>query len=202
MRGKTSSPQALRHFEPWPRAASLQQKQNALFWDEADGGYFASSANDPSVILRMKSYTDGAMPSDNSVAARNLLRLSAMLNKPEWSEQADQILRAASGQSASAIPQMLVALDFALQKPQQIVLAGNPTAYDTQTLRDIINQTFRPHSIVLFADGAAGQAYLAQHEATYEAMQLIEGKATAYICEDFTCERPTNDPEVVRELLK
>jgi len=183
-------------------AESLQQKQDALFWDETDGGYFASSANDPSVIIRMEAYTDGALPSDNSVAARNLLRLSAMLNKPQWSEQADQILRAASGQSVGAIPQMLAALDFALQKPQQIVIAGSSDSPDTQTLRGIINQRFHPHRIVLLADGAEGQAFLAKHEEAYEAMQAIEGKATAYICEDFTCERPSNDPEVIQELLR
>ena len=186
-------------------AEALQQKQDALFWDQQQGSYFASLADDTSVIVRMKESYDGAIPSENSVAARNLLRLSAMLDKPNWDAQARTILKNSSGLltlSPTAVPQMLVALDFALQKAQQIVIAGAPRADDTRALHTLVNQAFRPHSITLLADGKTGQAYLASHSEAYQAMQPIDGKATAYICEDFTCELPTNDPVKVADLLK
>jgi uncharacterized protein YyaL (SSP411 family) len=186
-------------------AEMLQNKQDALFWDAANGSYFASLADDESVIVRMKDYYDGAIPSENSVAARNLLRLSAMLNHEPWSQQARTLLRNASNQitqNPTAVPQMLVALDFALQKPRQIVIAGKQYAQDTRALQKIVNSDFRPHSVVLLADGEAGQEYLSKHTETYGAMTTRDGKATAYICEDFVCELPTNDPKKVKDLLK
>ncbi|MGJ8653392.1 MAG: thioredoxin domain-containing protein [Opitutaceae bacterium] len=186
-------------------AETLQQKQDTLFWDKTDGSYFASHADDTSVIMRMKESHDGAIPSENSVAARNLLRLSAMLEKPDWSAQAQTILKNFSkpiAQTPTSVPQMLVALDFALQKPQQIVISGKAGASDTQALLNIVNQSFRPHSVVLLADGKKGQAFLSKHSEAYEMMQPIDGKATAYICEDFTCGLPTNDPKIVADLLK
>lgn len=186
-------------------AEALQRKQDALFWDNANGSYFASLADDDSVIVRMKESYDGAIPSENSVAALNLLRLSAMLNHERWHVQAQQILQnfsSALTQSPGTVPQMLVALDFALQKPQQIVIAGTPHARDTRALIKIVNGDFRPHSVVLFADGKTGQAYLAKRAEAYGAMVPRDGKATAYICEDFVCELPTNDPKQVEALLK
>jgi uncharacterized protein YyaL (SSP411 family) len=192
-----------REWLQWAKV--LQQRQDALFWDDENGSYFASLADDASVIVRMKESYDGAIPSENSVAAHNLLRLAAMLNNDRWETQARTILRNFSDQitqSPTSVPQMLVALDFALQKPQQIVIAGQQHARDTRALLKIVNQEFRPHSVVLLADGEAGQAFLAEHTEAYRYMIPRDGKATAYICENFVCELPTNDPEKVAELLK
>jgi uncharacterized protein YyaL (SSP411 family) len=186
-------------------AKKLQRTQDTLFWDNASGSYFASHADDESVIVRLKESYDGAIPSENSVAALNLLRLSAILNSERWQVQAQQILQNFSSpiqRSPTAVPQMMVALDFALQKPQQIVIAGKQHARDTRALMDVVNADFRPHSVVLLADGKAGQDFLAKHSEAYGAMVPRDGKATAYICEDFVCELPTNDPEQVEALLK
>ena len=70
-------------FDPahlyWARR--LQAKQDELFYDPAEGGYFAVSERDTSVLLRLKEDHDGAEPSANSVSALNLARLSAMTGK-------------------------------------------------------------------------------------------------------------------------
>src|SRR6185295_7753327 len=57
-------------------AIALQQRQDELFWDEAAGGWFSTTGNDPSVLLRMKEDYDGAEPTASSVAVLNLLALS------------------------------------------------------------------------------------------------------------------------------
>ncbi|MFQ3240991.1 MAG: hypothetical protein ACI9JZ_000673 [Lentimonas sp.] len=186
-------------------AQQLQRTQDTLFWDNDRGSYYASHADDDSVIVRLKESYDGAIPSENSVATLNLLRLSAILNNERWHTQAQQILQNFASpieRSPTAVPQMLAALDFALQKPQQIVIAGKQHARDTRALIEIVNRSFRPHSVTLLADGKAGQAFLAKHSEAYSAMEPRDGKATAYICEDFVCEQPTNDPEQVEALLK
>jgi len=186
-------------------AEVLQCMQDDLFWDDESGSYFTSQSDDDSLIVRLKEYEDRAIPSENSVSTLNLLRLSVMLNNEIWQQQAQQILHNFSRwmqESPTAVPQMLVALDFALQKPQQIVLAGKQHARDTRALMKLVNAEFRPHSVVLLTDGRTGQAYLAGHNEAYGSMVPLEKKATAYICKDFVCQSPSNDPEEVAVLLE
>jgi uncharacterized protein YyaL (SSP411 family) len=84
------------------------------------------------------------------------------------------------------MPQMLCALDFYLAKPKQIILAGKP---DPAMLR-VIREKFRPNKIVMMASEQK------------EPRPLIAGKTTAYVCVDFACKLPTNDPEQLRKLLE
>lgn len=98
-----------------------------LFWDSSGNGFFSTTGNDPSVLLRMKEDYDGAEPSPNSVAVLNLLRLAQMLDEKPFCEMAEQTLNTFGGrlqQAPSAMPQMIVALNFHLTKAKQIVIAG------------------------------------------------------------------------------
>ena len=190
----------------WLRLAeSLQTKQDALFWDMEKGGYYASLAEDSSVILRIKDANDGAIPSANSLSALNLQRLSAMLDRPQWDEQARRIFDLFSDRierTPRALPQMMLALDFSLQKPTSILLAGQVDAADTKELLAVVNEKFRPHSVLLLADGGPGQSYLSGKVEIFKDLRPIDGQATAYICEDFVCKMPTTSAELVREQLK
>lgn len=185
-------------------ADSLQKQQDSLFLDAKNGGYYASGGKDNSVLLRLKEAHDSAEPSENSVAARNLLRLSAMLDQPERRERAILLLRAFASQleqSTVSAPLMLVALDAARAKPAQIVIAGDPTAESTAALLAIARKHPRPHQSVLLADGAEGQSFLATHAEFYQSVGRTDGKSTAYFCENFVCQLPTADPEKFRQLL-
>ena len=187
------------------RAESLQVKQDEFFWDVEQGGYFASLEQDRSVILRIKDADDGAVPSANSLSALNLLRLSTMLDRPEWEGQARRIFDVFSDQlehAPRALPYMLRAVDFSLQKPTSILVAGQGDAADTQALLAVVNETLRPHSVVLLADGGAGQKYLSGQVEVFKNLRPIDGEATAYICEDFVCKIPATSAEQVREQLK
>ena len=186
-------------------ADTLQAKQDELFWDGKSGGYFSSTGTDPNVLLRNKEAYDGAEPSENSISAGNLLRLAAMLNQPERREKAVKLLRAFGSQieeSPTSCPQLLVALDAAHAKPAQVVIAGNPGAPDTLALLKVVRAHVRPNQIVLLADGGAGQKFLGEHAGFYQSIEMIDGKATAYVCENFVCQLPTNEPEKLKSLLK
>lgn len=183
----------------------LQHKQDALFWDSEGGSYYASAKGAPSVILHMKVYDDGAIPSENSVSALNLLRLSAMLNNPELKVKSSQILndfQQLITETPTSVSQILIALDFSLQKPQQIIIAGRPYAKDTQHCLKMVHKFFLPHAIILGADGADGQDYLAQKASIIGPAKPIEGKATVYICDNYICETPVNEIEELRKLLE
>ena len=185
-------------------AVELQTKMDALFYDAQHGGYFSTSGTDPSVLLRMKEEYDGAEPSPGSIAALNLLRLAQLTGDAKLRARAEQTLAAASEQMTnlpSAAPQMLCALDASLAKPRQIVIAGQRGTADTRALLREVHARLIPNKLVLLADGAEGQAWLGQRLEFIKTATPIDGKAAAYVCENFVCQLPTSDPAKLRELL-
>ena len=186
-------------------AMSLQEKQLHLFWDPKEGGFFNGTGRDPSILLRMKEDYDGAEPSANSASVLNLLRLAQMTDNEEWRREAEKGIVVFSGRLEAfpqAMPQMLAALDLYLSKPKQIILAGTAGAADTRALLEVVHGRFLPNKILLLADGAEGQKELSQLLPVISTMTPLKGKATAYVCENYTCQLPTSDPAVVARLLE
>jgi uncharacterized protein len=185
-------------------AAQLQETQDRLFFDEKSGGYFSTSGKDENVFLRMKDDNDGAEPAASSVAALNLLRLSQFRDDKETAERARKTIDAFAttlSHFPSAMPQMLVALDYSLSKPRQIVIAGRKDAVGTKALLKEVNRHFLPKAILFLADGAEGQKYLGEKNEAIRAMSPIDGKPAAYVCENFTCKAPVTDLKELAELL-
>ena len=186
-------------------AVELQQTQDRLFFDEKNGGYFSTSGRDESVFLRMKDDNDGAEPAASSVAALNLLRLSQLRDDKNMAERARKTIDAFAttfSHFPSAMPQMLVALDYSLTKPRQIVIAGKKDAPETKALLREVHRHFLPKTILVLADGAEGQKFLGEKNEAIRAMSLVEGKPAAYVCENFTCKAPVTDQAHLGELLK
>ena len=188
-------------------AVELQETQDRLFFDEKSGGYFSTSGKDESVFLRMKDDNDGAEPAANSVAALNLLRLSQLRDDPAAAEaeRARKTIDAFAttlSHFPSAMPQMLVALDYSLSKPRQIVIAGKKDAPETKALLKEVHRHFLPKTILVLADGDEGQKYLGEKNEAIRAMSLVGGKPAAYVCENFTCKAPVTDRKQLADLLK
>ncbi|HVU34884.1 MAG TPA: thioredoxin domain-containing protein [Opitutaceae bacterium] len=190
----------------WLRwAGQLQSKMDELFWDEAAGGYFNSAADDSSIVLRLKEDHDGAEPAPSSVAAMNLLRLSALLNSDGLRDRARRTLAAFQPQwsrSPQALPQMLCALELALEPPRHAVIAGDPDTDDFRALIGVLHERIGPRRSLLALDGGAGQAWLAAHAPWLAEMKPTDGRATVYLCEEYACHAPTSDPATLRELLR
>src|SRR5207248_499647 len=154
-------------------AVELQQTQDRLFFDEKNGGYFSTSGRDESVFLRMKDDNDGAEPAASSVAALNLLRLSQLRDDKNMAERARKTIDAFAttfSHFPSAMPQMLVALDYSLTKPRQIVIAGKKDAPETKALLREVHRHFLPKTILVLADGAEGQKFLGEKNETIRSM--------------------------------
>ena len=186
-------------------AMQLQERQDKFFWGEDAGAYFSTTGADPSILIRMRDDYDGAEPSANSVAAMNLLRLSQMTSRSPWRKHADRLFTAFGERLQSnpeTMPQLVAALDFSLAKPKQIVIAGDPGAPDTRALLRLVHGRFLPNKIVFLADGAKGQEQLAEWLPFLQGVVRLQGRATAYVCEDYVCKLPTSDPEVVARLLE
>jgi len=175
-------------------ALELQKKQDELFWDEKNGGYFSAGADDPHILIRMKEDYDGAEPSPNSIAALNLLRLAQMADSKDLRERSGKTIRAFSDQLTrvpTAMPQMFCAVDASLAKPRQIVLAGKPDGADARALLREVHAHSLPNKLLLFADGASGQHWLGERLDFLKTVAPIDGKAAAYVCGNFVCQLPT-----------
>jgi uncharacterized protein YyaL (SSP411 family) len=185
-------------------AVELQETQDRSFFDEKNGGYFSTSGKDQSVFLRMKDDNDGAEPAASSVAALNFLRLAQFRDDKTMAERARKTIDAFAttlSHFPSAMPQMLVALDYSLSKPRQIVIAGKKDAPETKALLGEVHRHFLPKTILLLADGGEGQKFLAEKNEAIRPMSMIDGKPAAYVCENFTCKAPVTDLKALNNFL-
>jgi uncharacterized protein YyaL (SSP411 family) len=189
----------------WLRfAIQLQETQDRLFFDDKNGGYFSNSGRDENVFVRMKDDNDGAEPAASSIAALNLLRLSQIYDDAKMAERAKKTIDAFTTillQFPSSMPQMLVALDYSLSKPRQVVIAGKKDAPETKALLKEVHRHFLPKTILLLADDGEGQKYLGERNEAIRAMSPVDGKPAAYVCENFTCKAPVTDTKALSNLV-
>jgi uncharacterized protein YyaL (SSP411 family) len=191
------------HWLKW--AVSLQEKQDQLFGDSEEGGFFDAGSSDPSLLTRTREAYDGAEPSPNSTAAMNLLRLAQFTDRAEWRDMAQKTLSAFAARLQSdpeAVPALASALDFRLAQTKQILIVGDPTSPDTRVLLRQVNTRFLPNKILLLADGGGRQQQLARWLPFVAGAHRVKDRATAYVCENYLCKLPTADPQVMARLLE
>jgi uncharacterized protein YyaL (SSP411 family) len=177
-------------------ALALTEDMLRLFWDEEASGFYFTGDDGEHLIARTKEAYDGAIPSGNSVAALNLVRLGRMTMRQEWEEKAAQLMESFGGQisgSPTGYSQFLIALDFALGPIKEVVIAGNLAKEDTQKMLAALHGRFLPHKIlVLHPKGKEGQA-IEKLVPVIKGQTMVDGKATAYVCENYTCKLPTTE---------
>ncbi|MBI4227291.1 MAG: thioredoxin domain-containing protein [Candidatus Omnitrophica bacterium] len=193
-------------FEPryLAEAQRLTAAMLDLFWDEAGGGFFLTGRDAEPLLVRPKTFYDGAIPAGNSVAALELLRLGRVTGAAAWEARARRLLQvaaAAMGRSPTASPQMLIALDFAVGPSQEVVIAGPPGDPKTQAMVRAVSAAFLPNAVLIFhPPGRAGQAIEAV--APWVAPQgMTQGRPTAYVCSNDACQQPVTDADALRQQL-
>jgi len=183
-------------------AVDLQRRQDELFWDEAGGGWFSTTGQDPTVLLRMKEDYDGAEPAASSISAMNLLVLTHLLDEPAWNDRLERTLRLFGGrleQMGRAVPMMACALSTWTAGVQQIVLAES-RAGGAGALERIVAARYLPFAITLTLDDARRQA-LADRLPLIAAMGPLDGAAAAYVCRNFSCRAPATTAEALTAAL-
>jgi uncharacterized protein YyaL (SSP411 family) len=152
----------------------------------------------------LKDDGDNAEPAASSLAALNLLRLAAMTDDNALRDRATRTLASFApklDRYPASLPMMLVALDFSLARPRQVVLAGDPSSPEMATLLREVNRPYQPNRVVLFADAGPGQQFLAARLPFLKDVRPVQGKPTAYVCENYACQLPTSDPIELRKQL-
>ncbi len=187
-------------------AIDLNQQMLSHFRDEQNGGLFLTADDAEKLLVRSKTIYDGAIPSGNSVAVFNLLRLGHLTGSTDHLTKAERIIKSFSAEVAqhpAGHSQLMVALEFALNPNHEVVIVGKPLENDTMTMLTALRKPFLPNKVVLFRP--------ASHEAATEVtaiapftlpMAAKNGQATAYVCQEFACKLPTTSIEQMLENLR
>ena len=186
-------------------AIALQRRQDDLFWDADEGGWFSTTGGDPSVLLRMKEDYDGAEPAASSVSVLNLITLEHLVGGGgTWAPKAERTLGRFGpriGAAARVVPMMLAGLSSWHADHTQVVIVGPPPAAGTHALRQVLNRRYLPFAIVIPLSPASNQQALAARLPFVSAMSMRDGRATAYVCRAFACREPALDPETLAAQL-
>jgi uncharacterized protein YyaL (SSP411 family) len=186
-------------------AIHLNQIMIELFWDEEKSGFYFSGRDGEALISRPKDIYDGAVPSGNSVAALNLLRLSRITGKVDLEKKSDQLLQifgASVAEYPMAYTQFLIALDFMIGPSQEIVIAGDWDLEETRDMVAFVQQSFLPNKVLLLRpEGDAGQK-LSVLSPFVEGLRPLNKRTTVYLCENYTCKTPLTDLAGLKAALK
>jgi hypothetical protein len=182
-------------------ALELQRRQDDLFWDDRDAGWFNTTGRDASVLLRMKEDYDGAEPTASSVSVLNLLTLAHLVegDSRAWTEKIERTIRLFGTrleQIGRGVPMMAAALSTHVAGVQQIVIVGD----DRAQLEQAVARKHLPFAIVLSL-ASERQRYLAATLPFVAAMKPAGGRAAAYVCRDFACRAPVTEVDALDEAL-
>jgi uncharacterized protein YyaL (SSP411 family) len=185
-------------------ARDLQARLDDRFWDDVAAGWFSTTGDDPSVLLRMKEDYDGAEPAASSVAVANLLRLVHLAPDAAAATRIERTLARgglAIGQAARAVPHMLAGLATYHAGLRQVVIVGAPGAPDTQELHDVVARHYLPFTICVPVAPGHEQGRLAHLLPFLASLPARDDRATAYVCHGFACPTPATDRETLARQL-
>jgi uncharacterized protein YyaL (SSP411 family) len=178
-------------------AIALHAQLSARFADP-QGGFFRTAADAEELLAREKPAYDGAEPTGNSVAALTLLRLAALTGEDSYRAQAEALLRcfgALLAGAPAALGEMLLAVDFLLSEPREVVLV-RPRGGDDAKLLETVRSRFSPSQVLVrHEDGAEPATPLARDR------PAKDGAPTAYVCVRGACQLPVTEPSQLAALL-
>ena len=182
-------------------AVELTELMISYFYDKENGGFFDTTGQDKSVIIRTKEEYDSAEPSGNSVAVLNLLRLSHFTENNEFFKKAERTLNYFSTRISDnpySMPGMLCSADFYFDKTKQIIISGERESEQTKELIEEVNKHYLPNSILIHAE--PGHQYKLM---PFLNSIIVDSKiSSAYVCENYTCKLPVSSAEELRKIIE
>jgi uncharacterized protein YyaL (SSP411 family) len=172
------------------------------FWDEQDGAFYDTASDHETLVTRPRNFYDNAVPSGNAVAADVLLRLALLTGDPDSRYQtAGTAVLSKLAELASLNPssfgRLLSVLDFYLGSPLEIAFIGNEREEDTRRLLRLVYDHYLPNRVVmLLPDGANGEGW-----PLLDSRFKIDGRPTAYVCQNYACQQPVTDPAELAQQL-
>lgn len=190
----------------WLTAAlALQQKVDQDYFDEDGGGYFRTSDDGEVLIAREKPMDDGVIPSGNSVAADNLLRLGTLVGEQAYLERLSQLrsaFRASVEAQPTRAPHLLSTLSDELMGMREIVIVTPEGSQDAEAMMAPLRDLYGTNRVVAVTESGSPLRELSVLLPPVKNRRALGGKVTAFVCENHVCQFPTSDPAVFSQQLK
>ncbi|MBU0995037.1 MAG: thioredoxin domain-containing protein [Proteobacteria bacterium] len=189
------------------KAIYFQSILHVHYGDDLSGGFFMTSHDHETLIAREKPAFDNAMPSGNSVAILNMLRLYGFTDNNTYRIQAENAFQTFLGSDTVnpvAFSEMLIALDYFLDSPKEItIVSANDSTDDAAPFLDVLRNRFLPNAVRAVVKEKDIGTLIERSISSVQGKQAINGNATAYVCEGGTCDLPsTTLPEFIRQIEK
>ncbi|MDO6656936.1 thioredoxin domain-containing protein [Anaerobacillus sp. 1_MG-2023] len=182
------------------KAKKLSDEMHDLFWDDSAGGFYLYGHDADELIARPKDVHDGALPSGNSVAVLQLLRLSKLTGEAKYDVWANKMFTAFSGDVSSyssGHAYFLMSKLYTLSSPKEVVIVGDNGDTSKEKIEEFLQQNFFPELTVI----STADPTLLKEAASFAAEFEKTDTTTIYVCENFSCSLPeTNVEKVIKEL--
>lgn len=171
-------------------------------WDKTGAGCFVSAHDSEPMIARIKEFFDGALPSANAVMTHNFIRLSRLTGQPVYEEMAWGALRS-HAEDIEAAPEAhlfsVLAAWLGRQTAREVILTA-PSEDLSQPMRALLDARFIPAvSTMLVTPAHTKLAAIAPFTTHYKPKEDI---CLAYVCKQFACKAPVDNPEALASLLE
>lgn len=188
-------------------STALELNKNLIqnYWDDKNGGFFFSADDSENLLVRKKEFFDGALPSGNSVSMMNMVRLARMTGNAELEQKAYKIAESSLKEMSQAPDnyiQLITALDFGFGSGYEIVIAGDQNSADTISMLKALRQNYIPNKVVMLRPTNGELPVVIDYAKNTKLMKCLDGKATAYVCQNYKCQKPVTDVEKMLALLR
>jgi uncharacterized protein YyaL (SSP411 family) len=171
------------------KAIELNKVMIEQFWDQNDGGFFFTGKSHEELIVKTKEILDHSIPSGNAVALSNLIKLFRLTDDKDLQDKIDKTIKAFSQtvhKYQSGVSSFLTVLDTYLKPPSDLILVGE-SLDEIKPFLEQISNNFNTDTVIHFHD--TNKIGLEM----YKGKNKVDNKATAYLCENFTCKSPITE---------
>ncbi len=183
-------------------ARRLADDMLTRFWDAELPGFYDTSASHQQLVVRPRSTDDNATPSGSSVAADVFSRLGLICDSDLYRETAEIVLDSMAGfmqRYPTGFGRYLSVAEFVLGSPYEIVIVGEPGAADTKALLQVVNELFIANMVIILLRPGSPPPF---ESVLFDGRVQVDGRATAYVCQNYACHLPVTEPEQLRVLLR
>ena len=174
-------------------AVNLSKTMINLFWDTKTEQFYDTSIDHEDLVIRPRDIADNAIPSGASTACKVLLKLAVYLDDDKMRDIAILSMESAMPlitKAPIAAGEWLNCIEFHIDGSKEIVINGDFNHQGTKRLLSEVYRSFVPNKVILGING----------DATYDnfplaaSKNMLDGKPTAYVCKNYTCDLPVNKP--------
>ena len=166
-----------------------------LFWDKKNKQFYDTGIDHESLIIRPINFQDNAIPSGAAIAADVLLKMAVITGRKEFEQYGKDALKSSVpmlNQYPLGAGHWLCVLDFYLDKTKEIVVLGKSKSCDTKELVAEVFRHYIPNRVFV---GNDVEDETVSNLPILQRKNLVNGKATAFVCEDYVCSLPSSTPE-------